>query len=50
MKPQNVTQLRQMIQDIWNSVTAMRCQKLVDSMPSRINQFIKSRGGTFKKY
>jgi hypothetical protein len=50
MKPKNVTQLQEMIQDIWCGVTCMQCQKLVDSMPRRITQCIKSRGGTFKKY
>jgi transposase len=50
MKPTNVTQLQNMIQDIWHGVTSMRCQKLVDSMPNRIKQCIKSCGGTFQKY
>jgi hypothetical protein len=50
MKPKNVIQLQQMVQDIWHSVTPIRCQTLVDSMPNRINQCIKSRGGTFSKY
>ncbi|CAF1152813.1 unnamed protein product [Rotaria sordida] len=50
MKPTNVTQLQEMIQDIWLGVTPMYCQKLVNSMPNRIKQCIKSRGGTFNKY
>jgi len=50
MKPTNVIQLQQMLQDIWCGVTAMQCQSLVDSMPRRIEQCIKSNGGTFSKY
>ncbi len=49
-KPKNVTELQQMIQDIWCGITPMRCQKLVDSMPRRIQQCLKSKGGTFKEY
>lgn len=50
IKPSNVIQLQDMIEDIWDKFTCMKCQKLVDSMPSRIKQYIKSRGGTFNKY
>ena len=36
MKPKHVTELQQMIQNIWCGVTPMRCQKLVNSIPRRI--------------
>ena len=50
MKPKNVTELQQMIQNIWCGVTPVHCQKLVNSMPRRIKECLKSKGGTFKKY
>ena len=50
MKPKNVTELQQMVQNIWCDITPMRSQKLVNSMPRRIKQCLKSKGGTFKKY
>ena len=50
MKPTNVTQLEEMIQDLWLRITCVQCRELVDSMPRRIEQCIRSRGGTFAKY
>ena len=49
MKPKNIDELQQMIQDIWCGVTSMHCQRLVNTIPDRIKQCIKFRGGTFKK-
>ena len=49
-KPKNIDELRQMIEDIWRGVTSMNCQQLVNSMPNRIKQCIKFRGGAFKKH
>ncbi|CAF4295334.1 unnamed protein product, partial [Rotaria sp. Silwood2] len=50
LKPTNIGQLQTMIEDLWIGVTAMRCQKLVDSMSRRIKQCILARGKTFSKY
>ena len=50
MKPKNVTELQDMIQHIWRSITPIRCQPLVNSMSRRVNKCVKSKGGTFAKY
>lgn len=50
MKPKNVGELEQMMQDIWHSVTPIYCQRLVNTMRNRMKQCIKSRGGAFQKY
>ncbi|CAF1115017.1 unnamed protein product [Didymodactylos carnosus] len=49
LKPTNVTQLEQMIHDLWNKVSCQECQSLVDSIPRRIRQCIKARGNSFSK-
>jgi hypothetical protein len=41
MKPKNVDELREIIETFWVGVAAMRCKKLVDSMP---------RGKSMSKY
>ena len=48
MKPKNIDELQQMIQDIWCKVISMHCQPLFNSMPNRIKQCIKFRRGLFK--
>ena len=50
MKPKNIDELQQMIEDIWCGVTSMHCQRLVNSMPDCIKQRINFRGVTFKNY
>ena len=50
MKPKNIDELQQMTEDIWCDVTSLHCRRLVNSMPDRIKQCIKFRGGMFKKY
>ena len=50
MKPKNIDELQQMIEDIWYGVTSMHCQRLVNSIPDRTNECIKFRGGMLKKY
>ncbi|CAM4941103.1 unnamed protein product [Rotaria socialis] len=47
LKPTNAGQLQTMIEDLWIGVTAMRCKKLVDTMPRRMKQCILARGKTF---
>ena len=50
LKPTNVSQLQEMILQLWREFTPIQCQRLVDSMPRRINQCILARGKTFNKY
>ena len=50
IKPKNIDELQQMIQDIWRGVTSMHCQRLLNSLSDRIKKCIKFRGGTFNKY
>ena len=50
MKPIHVKELEQMIQTIWNEITCLQHNVLVDSMPRRIDWCIKSIGGIFSKY
>ena len=36
------------IQDIWNEIEVNVCMKLIESMPRRINDVIKAKGGYTK--
>lgn len=40
----NISDLRVKLQHIWDSFTAEDCQKLVETMPARINAVIKAKG------
>ena len=50
MKPKNIDEMQQMIKILGVVLISMHCQQLVNSIPDRIKQCIKFRGGTFKKY
>lgn len=50
MKPTNLDELQQMIQEVWSKITNAQCQKLVDSMPRRMAKCIRSSGGSFSQY
>ena len=43
--PQTLPQLRQALLDIWQNITVPRMQKLVESMPRRVQAVIDARGG-----
>ena len=44
LKPTNLSQLQDMIEDLWLCITSSQCQELVGSMPHRIETCIRSRG------
>lgn len=43
-----VPELRQKIEEIWNSVEPIECKRLLDSMPARISALIGSKGDVTK--
>ena len=47
-KPKNRTQLEERINAEWNKLTADDCCRYIDSMPRRIKDIIKSKGGPTK--
>jgi len=46
--PRGVLELWARVQDAWKTITAETCQKLIESMPRRVEAVIRSRGGTTK--
>ncbi len=42
---QDIEELWDIVQDIWYSITPQTCRKLVHSMPKRLEQVRKSKGG-----
>jgi len=50
LKPTNVSQLQQMIHQLWCGITPIQYQGRVNSMPRRIHQCILARRKTFNKY
>jgi transposase len=50
LKPQSTQQLTQMIEEVWCDITAKYCKDLVDSMPRRMAECIRVKGGTMAKY
>lgn len=48
MKPTTKDELLAAIQHCWKEIDAEFCQKLVESMPKRITEVIKARGGATK--
>lgn len=48
MKPTNLQQLENCITTCWNEVTSDDCQRLVDSMPRRIQAVINAKGAATK--
>jgi transposase len=50
MHPKNLMDLKQMIEQIWNSFQPETCKGLVDFMPRRLQQCKIVRGGTMSKY
>ena len=47
-KPSNVAQLERMVQKIWKAIPNSAIEKLVDSMPDRVNAVIAAEGGPTK--
>jgi transposase len=47
-KPSNVAQLERMVQKIWKAIPNSTIEKLVDSMPDRVNAVIAAEGGPTK--
>ncbi|KAG2070375.1 hypothetical protein BDR04DRAFT_1018812, partial [Suillus decipiens] len=47
--PKGMEELWRRIEDEWNKIPAEVCQKLIESMPRRIEAVIKARGG-YTKY
>ena len=50
MRPKNLKELQLMIQQIWNNITPETCKNLVDSMPRRLKNCQRVKGGTMCKY
>ncbi len=48
MKPTTVTELVTAVQDAWCNTTSEICNKLIESMPRRINAVIRAKGGWTK--
>lgn len=48
LAPKNQEDLWNNIQDIWNSITEADCKKVIQTMPQRIQDVIKAKGGYTK--
>ena len=48
-EPMSMYELWERVQDTWNDIDAATCEKLVESMPSRIAAVLKAKGG-YTKY
>ena len=48
MRPTSIPDLKQKLSAAWESIEPAVTQKLVDSMPSRVREVIRSRGGSTK--
>ena len=48
-RPRNLDEQWERVQDVWNSISREQCNKLIESMPNRIQAVIKSKGG-YTKY
>lgn len=46
MRPTSLTDLKEKLSDAWESIPPEVTQKLVDSMPARVREVIRSRGGS----
>jgi hypothetical protein len=46
----NKATLRQRLEEEWNGLDIELCKKLLDSMPDRIHQCLKAKGGLFVSY
>ena len=44
----SITHLKTILQETWLSVPQEYCEKLICSMPNRVNACIKNKGGHFK--
>ena len=49
MRPTSLVDLKDKLFSAWKSITPEVTEKLVDSMPTRVNEVIRSRGGA-KRY
>ena len=47
--PKGVHQLVERVTEVWTKIDVEYCQKLIESMPRRIEAVIKSKGG-YTKY
>ena len=45
VRPSNPDDLWERLQDVWENIETDICQKLIASMPERINDVLKARGG-----
>jgi DDE superfamily endonuclease len=43
--PKNIRELREKIMEIWNEITPDLCKRLVYSMPKRIEEVVRAKGG-----
>lgn len=44
-KPSTVQELRKLLTETWNKIDKKRCLKLIDSMPKRMRECIRAKGG-----
>ncbi len=47
--PNGILELWERIEKEWEAIPASECQKLIESMPRRVEQVIKAKGG-YTKY
>lgn len=47
--PNGILQLQKRIQEVWEGIPVEECQKLIESMPRRIQAVVKAKGG-YTKY
>ena len=43
----SIMELRQRLEEEWNGISQLSCLNLIDSMPDRIQKYLKSKGGHF---
>jgi hypothetical protein len=46
--PEGIMELWERIQDVWNEIPVAECRKLIESMPRRMEEVIKAKGGHTK--
>src|SRR5260370_38578458 len=46
--PGGILEMWERIEKEWEAIPASECQKLIESMPRRVEQVIKAKGGVYK--